>query len=132
MTIGLKRGIALNQAEKKDKRKSEKYRKKKLKLSTIEELIATVLNNHADDLYGLQVIQAIDSVADEYSVTFGSLYPALQRLENKGIVESYWGEDKPENRGGARRRYYSLTQKGTEALSRIQSIRSQLSTVTVA
>ncbi|MEO1395982.1 MAG: helix-turn-helix transcriptional regulator [Cyanobacteria bacterium J06634_5] len=128
MTIGLNRDIALDKTTRK---KRSKEKKKKLKLSTIEELIATILSNQSNDLYGLQVIQAIDSVADEYSVSFGSLYPALQRLENKGIVKSYWGEDTPDNRGGARRRYYSLTEKGKDALNRIQGIRNQLSTVKV-
>jgi DNA-binding PadR family transcriptional regulator len=42
----------------------------------------------------------------------GSLYPALQRLEERGWVESDWRVT-PENR---RARYYELTPAGQQAL----------------
>ena len=39
----------------------------------------------------------------------GTLYSALKRLEQKGYLESYWGDD--EGLGG-RRKYYHITQEG--------------------
>ncbi len=45
-------------------------------------------------------------------VNQGSLYPALQRLEHRGWIESEW-ESTENNR---RARYYSLTKEGRRAL----------------
>jgi PadR family transcriptional regulator len=45
-------------------------------------------------------------------VNQGSLYPALQRLEHQGLVESDW-QSTENNR---RARYYTLTKAGRKAL----------------
>ena len=45
-------------------------------------------------------------------VNQGSLYPALQRLEHRGWIESDW-QSTENNR---RARYYSLTKEGRKAL----------------
>jgi transcriptional regulator len=45
-------------------------------------------------------------------VNQGSLYPALQRLEHRGWIDSEW-ESTENNR---RARYYSLTREGRKAL----------------
>jgi transcriptional regulator len=41
----------------------------------------------------------------------GTLYPALHGLENKGLIESYSGEE-----NGRTRCYYRLTKKGRKVL----------------
>ena len=43
----------------------------------------------------------------------GTLYPALHKLENEGLVESYEGIEK-----GRPRRYYRITDSGRGALAR--------------
>src|SRR5882724_11670479 len=43
----------------------------------------------------------------------GTLYPALHKLENEGLVESYEGMEK-----GRSRRYYRITRPGRAALIR--------------
>jgi DNA-binding PadR family transcriptional regulator len=45
----------------------------------------------------------------------GTLYPALHRLEDSGLVNSRWTEE-----SGRRRRVYQLTAKGRRSLSRRQ------------
>ncbi len=45
-------------------------------------------------------------------VNQGSLYPALQRLEQRGLIESEWGESEKNRRA----RYYRLTPRGRKAL----------------
>jgi PadR family transcriptional regulator PadR len=57
-----------------------------------------------------QRIQAISK--DALSANQGSLYPALQRLEHVGQVQSAWG-DSENNR---RARFYKLTPSGRAAL----------------
>jgi DNA-binding PadR family transcriptional regulator len=56
----------------------------------------------------------------------GTLYPVLHSLEKKGLIESRWGDEGREERGGARRRYYKLTGSGVATLEAIQSFRSNL------
>ena len=43
----------------------------------------------------------------------GTLYPALHKLENEGLVESYDAVER-----GRQRRYYRLTKEGREVLAR--------------
>ena len=43
----------------------------------------------------------------------GTLYPALHKLENEGLVESYEGVEK-----GRPRRYYRITKKGRAVLTK--------------
>jgi transcriptional regulator len=43
----------------------------------------------------------------------GTLYPALHKLENQGLVESYEGAEK-----GRPRRYYRITRSGRAALAK--------------
>lgn len=97
-----------------------------MKLSAVEELIITVLVVQRRPLYGLEIIQQINEAADKHSVSFGSLYPALKRLEIKGFLESNWGEETLKERGGARRKYYSVTSDGREAFETVRSIRNSL------
>lgn len=81
------------------------------------------------ELYGLQLVQAIEEASDgKRRIGIGSLYPTLHRLEkNKGLIESRWGDDRPDERGGARRRYYRLTGLGVSVLRETQQIRDNLS-----
>jgi PadR family transcriptional regulator PadR len=49
---------------------------------------------------------------DRLEVNQGSLYPALQRLEHRGDIESAW-QSTENNR---RARYYTITRQGRKAL----------------
>lgn len=96
-------------------------------ISNTEELILTSLISQ--DLYGLQVVEAIEEVSGgEYKIGVGSLYPKLHKLEKQGMVKSYWGEDRPEERKGARRKYYKITGLGQQKLEEANMLRSNLST----
>ena len=46
-----------------------------------------------------------------------TLYTAFHRLEEAGLIASYWGG----SASGARRRYYSITQEGRAAYDRLLS-----------
>jgi transcriptional regulator len=47
-------------------------------------------------------------------VDHGSLYPALQRLEDRGFIEAEWGVSENNRRA----RFYTLTRKGRKELVR--------------
>ena len=63
--------------------------------------------------YGFQIIKEMRDLSDGYfDIKEGTLYPALHRLEKRGLVVSEWvieGSSPP-------RRYYKLTAKGEETL----------------
>jgi PadR family transcriptional regulator, regulatory protein PadR len=94
-------------------------------LSPREELILCTLKNKR--LYGLQIPKAIAQASNgNRDLKIGSLYPLLAILENKGLVSSQWGDERPPRKGGARRRYYQLTQEGIASLDSAESFRSNL------
>ena len=64
-------------------------------------------------LHGYGIQKAILTTStDELEIEFGSLYPALKRLEVKGLIVSKW-ETSEQNR---RAKYYRLTPTGRKKL----------------
>jgi DNA-binding PadR family transcriptional regulator len=52
----------------------------------------------------------------------GSVYPALRRLETRGLVRSDWETDKEaRDNSRSRRRYYELTKTGRAQLAEAES-----------
>jgi DNA-binding MarR family transcriptional regulator len=47
-------------------------------------------------------------------VSSGTLYPILLRLEKAGVLVSRWEEERPEELGRPRRRFYRLTPGGLD------------------
>ena len=69
-------------------------------------------------LHGYGVAKAIRSTSNEaLDIEFGSLYPALKRLEAKGWIASEW-ETSEHNR---RAKFYKLTAAGRKHLVREHS-----------
>ena len=66
-------------------------------------------------MHGWGISQRVQQISDGVlEVNQGSLYPALQRLEQDGLITSEWGTT-----GNNRRaRYYQLTAAGRRALGR--------------
>ena len=93
-----------------------------IRLSAIDEDILTVLLGR--ELYGLEILDELNP-GRPMSLSFGSLYPALNRLERKGFIRWRWGAEQ-EGTGGARRKYYKVTGLGSDALHEVQSYRSLL------
>lgn len=64
-------------------------------------------------MHGWAIAQRLEQISREaLHVGQGSLYPALQRLEEKGWVESDWRVTET----GRRAKYYELTRGGRRAL----------------
>ena len=95
------------------------------KISPTEELILLLLHNH--ECYGLQITKAIEKATQgQKKLNVGSLYPTLDKLEKKSLITSYWGDERRKERGGARRRYYQITEKGRAACKTQQALRDKL------
>lgn len=61
------------------------------------------------DSYGYEINKCIQEKTNyEYELKEATLYSAFRRLEQNGMITSYWGDETT----GARRRYYSITNKG--------------------
>ena len=68
--------------------------------------------------HGQGIARAIQQTSgEEILVEHGALYPALQRLEEKGWVTAEWGNSSNNRRA----RFYSLTRAGRNQLSRATS-----------
>lgn len=76
----------------------------------IDTLILSILNK--GDSYGYEIAKV---VRDETSFELkeSTLYVSLKRLESKGLIKSYWGN---EQSIGSRRKYYNITDYGKENL----------------
>jgi PadR family transcriptional regulator, regulatory protein PadR len=80
---------------------------------TVEMLVLRLLQ--AGPLNGWDIMQRISVLSSEVlAVTPGSLYPALHRLEERGLVVAEWGES-----GNKRRaKFYEITVAGRDQLER--------------
>ena len=66
-------------------------------------------------LYGNELIDRVAVVSNKtVKLTLGGVYATLHRMEKKGLIVGFWG-DESETRGGARRRYYRVTGVGQRA-----------------
>ena len=77
---------------------------------TLDLLILRSLANGPNHGYGIAV-RIHQLSADVLRVEEGSLYPALYRMEEQGLIESEWGAT--ENNRKAK--FYKLTRKGRAA-----------------
>jgi len=83
------------------------------KKGSAELLILSLLEQQPRHGYDIgKLIEARSGGALRFHVT--TLYPLLNRLENRGMVEGKWVERADQRR----RRYYSLTAQGRKTLTR--------------
>jgi PadR family transcriptional regulator PadR len=69
------------------------------------------------ELHGYEIARRIRTRGGEaFTLSEGSLYPALHRLETDGALEASWRDGE----AGPRRRYYRLTKAGLAALERAE------------
>lgn len=74
--------------------------------------------------HGWAIAQRIRQISnDVLQVQQGSLYPALHRLEAKGLIRAEWGETEQKRRA----KYYTLTATGRRQLEREQDDWARLS-----
>jgi transcriptional regulator len=80
---------------------------------TLDLLILTILARDAMHGYGL--IQRLrELTGGVFSITPGSLFPSLQRLEENGWIAGEWGTSENNRRA----RFYKITKEGRKQLAR--------------
>lgn len=96
--------------------------KQDLPLGTLDMLVLRTLTLGA--LHGYAIAQHIAKLSGGVlRVEQGSLYPALERLLNKGWVTAKWGESPTKRQA----RYYTITRSGRKQLEHKASTYDQVS-----
>jgi DNA-binding PadR family transcriptional regulator len=92
-------------------------------LGEFEQLILFALLELDDAAYGASIGRAIEERTGR-RVAAGAIYTALDRLAVRGLVTARVGDPTPE-RGGRRRKYYTLEPEGALELNRsVEVLRS--------
>ena len=82
----------------------------------LETMALSVLED--EEAHGFEVLKRLDRAGcGALRLKEGSLYPALYRLEERGLVKARW-EENPGGRKGPSRRVYRITPKGRRQLQR--------------
>src|SRR4051812_21950962 len=90
-----------------------KKEKADLLQGTLELLVLRILRS--GPLNGWDIMQRVSLVSgDVLAVTPGSLYPAMHRLEERGLVSAEWGASENKRRA----KFYRLTAAGRRQLER--------------
>jgi len=97
---------------------------KRYHLGEFEEIVLLWVSIQNEEAYGLSVTQAIKEQMNR-PVTMSSVHTALYRLEDKGFVKSDLGGASA-SRGGRRKRIFSITNSGKEALLSARDARTKL------
>ena len=87
-------------------------------LGEFEHIVLLAILRLEDTAYGVTIRGELAERAGR-EVAPGALYTTLDRLEDKGLVESRLGDPTAE-RGGRARRYYSVTTNGLRAIAAAQ------------
>ena len=97
---------------------------KKLTLGAFEELVLLTVGVLQDNAYGVTIKIELEEQLKK-KISLGALYAALQRLEEKGWVNSRVGGI-TEKQGGRRKQYYDITKDGIVVLNEVRAMRNEL------
>ena len=75
-------------------------------------------------IYGLEIQKRIErTTGGQQKLSLGAIYPILQSLEQKGLIESEWGD---ETTCGARRRYHKCSDLGRAVIEDVLATQNRL------
>jgi PadR family transcriptional regulator, regulatory protein PadR len=93
-------------------------------LGELEELILLIVALFNKEAYGVSIVEQI-KVQTGREITISAVHAALHRLEEKGFVKSKMGGASQE-RGGRRKRLFTITTYGRSALEELRDIRNSI------
>ena len=93
----------------------------KYQLGEFEEVVLLTVAILQGEAYGVTIIDEMEKRL-ERKVSIGSLQTVLRRLEQKGFLESAFGEA-TKMRGGKRKRFFQVTNLGIKTLEAIKEQR---------
>jgi DNA-binding MarR family transcriptional regulator len=93
-------------------------------LGEFEEVVLLSIAMLYDDAYSVAVLEALNKHLGR-PVSLGAVHRTMQRLEEKELVSSRFGEASAE-RGGRRKRLFTVTMAGEHALREARRVRTEL------
>jgi PadR family transcriptional regulator PadR len=87
-------------------------------LGNLELMVMLALIRLADNAYGVLILREIETITSR-ELALASIYAALERLEENGLISSSLGEPTPE-RGGRAKRYFRVTARGLREVRETQ------------
>lgn len=93
-------------------------------LGEFEELVLTLVAALREDAYGAAIADEVEGRLKR-NVTLSAVHVTLYRLEDKGFIRSKTGGATKE-RGGRRRRIYTITSAGMAMLKTMKDVRVDL------
>lgn len=93
-------------------------------LGELEELVLLTVGILHPNAYGVAVMDEIQKQVGR-DVNISAVHAVLTRLEEKGFVRSAMG-DPSQERGGRRKRIFTMTALGKKALEAVNETRTQL------
>lgn len=97
---------------------------KETRLGEFEEVILLLVGILGKEAYALNIADEFESQTKR-AVSIGAVHSTLTRLEDKGFLKSEMGESTAE-RGGRRKRIYTITAYGRRALEDARDFRVSL------
>lgn len=97
---------------------------KETRLGEFEEVILLLVGILGEEAYAFRIAQEFESQTDR-TVSIGAVHSTLTRLEDKGFLKSEMGNSTAE-RGGRRKRIYTITAYGKRALVASRDFRVSL------
>ncbi|WP_020598893.1 PadR family transcriptional regulator [Spirosoma panaciterrae] len=93
-------------------------------LGEFEEVVLLAVAALSPGAYSVLIAEELERETGN-SVSTGAVHAALQRLEQKGYLRSELGEATAE-RGGRRKRLFTVTALGGRVLSEVRAVRNRL------
>jgi DNA-binding PadR family transcriptional regulator len=93
-------------------------------LSRQEEVVLLSIWKLKGNAYGVTIREFISEVTGKYW-SIGSIYVPLDRLVEKGLVNTYQGQP-TKRRGGRSKRFYEITPEGMQVLAEIREVHEAL------
>lgn len=94
------------------------------KLGEFEEVVIIIVAILADNAYAFKITEEYKTQSQR-QVSIGSVHSTLERLVQKGFLISEMGDPSAE-RGGRRKRIYSITAEGQRAIKHSRDFRISL------
>ena len=94
------------------------------RLGEFEEIILLLVGILADEAYAYKIEEEFTEQTKKSS-TIGAIHSTLNRLENKGFLDSFMGEPSA-RRGGRRKRIYKITALGQRVLNESRELKLSL------
>jgi len=93
-------------------------------IGELEELVLLTVGSLYDEAYGVAVMDELKEKTGR-DLNISAIHAVLRRLEDKGLLRSRMGGSTNE-RGGRRKRLFTLTKEGKLSLDRVVEVRTSL------